>query len=195
MSGLLAAGKVANAAASVIFTETAGNVVVTFSGSIKTAALTAEGVRNYQRVIWPAQAGIKIGDINGTTCNEYSGIAGPTNWGGGGSTPTSSASGNTIAIFGGGGYVCVPIGYSGGNLSGTSTYNGTSLASLGLTVNTYTYTWGSGLTADSLTLYIGTTPPTPSPAPIPTLSEWAQIIMMFLMILTVGWYGRRLKQR
>jgi hypothetical protein len=35
---------------------------------------------------------------------------------------------------------------------------------------------------------------TPSPAPIPTLSEWAQIMMMFLMIVTVGWYGRRLKQ-
>jgi hypothetical protein len=35
----------------------------------------------------------------------------------------------------------------------------------------------------------------PSPAPIPTLSEWAQIMMMFLMILTVAWYGRRLKQR
>ena len=35
----------------------------------------------------------------------------------------------------------------------------------------------------------------PSPAPIPTLSEWAKISMMFLMILTVGWYGRRLKER
>ena len=35
----------------------------------------------------------------------------------------------------------------------------------------------------------------PSPAPIPTLSEWAEIMMMLLMILTVGWYGRRLNQR
>ena len=35
----------------------------------------------------------------------------------------------------------------------------------------------------------------PAPAPIPTLSEWAKISMMLLMILTVGWYGRRLKQR
>ena len=40
-----------------------------------------------------------------------------------------------------------------------------------------------------------TAPPTPSPEPIPTLSQWAEISMMFLMILTVGWYGRRLKQR
>ena len=34
-------------------------------------------------------------------------------------------------------------------------------------------------------------PPGPSPAPIPTLSEWAQFIMMLLIIGTVGWYGRR----
>ena len=37
--------------------------------------------------------------------------------------------------------------------------------------------------------------PSPPPQPVPTLSEWAKISMMFLMILTVGWYGRRLKQR
>jgi len=37
--------------------------------------------------------------------------------------------------------------------------------------------------------------PTPPPALIPTLSEWAKITMMFLMFLTVGWYRWRLKQR
>jgi len=31
----------------------------------------------------------------------------------------------------------------------------------------------------------------PSPVPIPTLSEWAEIMMMFLMILTVGWHFRK----
>ncbi|NDG86776.1 MAG: hypothetical protein EBY15_02370 [Gammaproteobacteria bacterium] len=38
------------------------------------------------------------------------------------------------------------------------------------------------------------TAPTPTPAPIPTLPEWAKITMMFLMFLTVGWYGWRLKR-
>lgn len=33
------------------------------------------------------------------------------------------------------------------------------------------------------------------PNPIPTLNEWAQILMMFLMIATAGFYGRRMKQR
>ena len=37
-------------------------------------------------------------------------------------------------------------------------------------------------------------PPTP-PNPIPTLSEWAQIMMMFMMIATVGFYGWRMNQR
>jgi hypothetical protein len=29
------------------------------------------------------------------------------------------------------------------------------------------------------------------PNPIPTLSEWAQILMMLMMVITAGWYGRR----
>jgi len=36
--------------------------------------------------------------------------------------------------------------------------------------------------------------PGPLPNPIPTLSEWAQIIMMLAMITTVGWHVRKVKQ-
>lgn len=35
----------------------------------------------------------------------------------------------------------------------------------------------------------------PPPNPIPTLSEWAQIMMMLAMIATAGLYGWRIKQR
>jgi large repetitive protein len=35
----------------------------------------------------------------------------------------------------------------------------------------------------------------PTPQPIPTLSEWAQIMMMLAMIATAGFYGWRMKQR
>lgn len=38
------------------------------------------------------------------------------------------------------------------------------------------------------------TPP-PAPQPIPTLSEWAQLMMMLAMIATAGFYGWRMKQR
>jgi IPTL-CTERM motif len=36
---------------------------------------------------------------------------------------------------------------------------------------------------------------TAPPQPIPTLSEWAQILMMLAMIATAGFYGWRMKQR
>ncbi len=36
---------------------------------------------------------------------------------------------------------------------------------------------------------------TPAPNPIPTLSEWARIMMMLAMIATAGFYGWRMKQR
>jgi hypothetical protein len=35
----------------------------------------------------------------------------------------------------------------------------------------------------------------PLPNPIPTLSEWAQIAMMLMMIATAGWYIRGMRQR
>jgi hypothetical protein len=44
------------------------------------------------------------------------------------------------------------------------------------------------------TLFTYTAPPAPS-NPIPTLSEWAQIMMMLIMIATAGFYGWRMKQR
>lgn len=33
------------------------------------------------------------------------------------------------------------------------------------------------------------------PAPIPTLSQWAQMALMLMLLVTAGWYGRRMKQR
>ncbi|MCF7968348.1 MAG: IPTL-CTERM sorting domain-containing protein [Methylococcaceae bacterium] len=36
-------------------------------------------------------------------------------------------------------------------------------------------------------------PPTPPVNPIPTMSEWSQILMMLIMIGTAGWYVRRHK--
>jgi PEP-CTERM motif len=50
---------------------------------------------------------------------------------------------------------------SGTYLSDTSTWNNTTLAALGVTSGTYTWTWGTGPTADSFTLEAG---PVPEPA-------------------------------
>ena len=189
--GLLVAGG-ANAAGTVTFTETGGNVVVTFSGSINTAALTANGTNAFITAIAPSFALVNIGDNAATTCSSYLGLNGPTSWGSGGITNTSSVSGDKILIYGAHSELCVPVGYAGGNLSGTSTYNATTIATLGFTVGTYTYTWGSGATADSINLYIGTSPnPTPTPSAVPTLSEWAQLMLGLMVISMLGWQWRK----
>ena len=47
-----------------------------------------------------------------------------------------------------------------------------------------------GPTEAKLTIQVSGGSPTP-PNPIPTLSEWAQMAMMLMMIVTAGWYGRR----
>jgi Tfp pilus assembly protein PilW len=55
---------------------------------------------------------------------------------------------------------------------------------------------GSQLTSASVsqTVTAANRPPRPS-NPIPTLGEWAQALMMVLMVLASGWYGFRTKQR
>jgi hypothetical protein len=55
---------------------------------------------------------------------------------------------------------------------------------------------GSQLTSASVsqTVTAANKPPRPS-NPIPTLGEWAQALMMVLMVLASGWYGFRTKQR
>jgi hypothetical protein len=51
----------------------------------------------------------------------------------------------------------VPQGYvSGTVISGSTTYNGQTIAGIGFTSGTYVYSWGSGGNASSITLIIGT---------------------------------------
>lgn len=90
--------------------------------------------------------------------------------------------------------VYVPVGYASGDpLSGSSMWAGASFASLELNPGTYVYTWGTGETADSLTLNIGDVliPPEPS-APIPTVSTSALMLMTLLFGWTVFINRRRL---
>ncbi len=68
--------------------------------------------------------------------------------------------GSPFGVSGGGaGSFFVPEGYvSGSALAGTSTYENKTLVDLGLTEGTYEWTWGTGETADTVTVNIGTVP-------------------------------------
>jgi VPDSG-CTERM motif len=72
----------------------------------------------------------------------------------------------------------VPSGYLTGNpLSGTSTYQEATLASLGLAAGTYTWTWGTGMNADSFTLQIGSVPDAGSTLPLLGLASLGLIAL------------------
>jgi hypothetical protein len=75
--------------------------------------------------------------------------------------------------------LAVPDGYvSGTDFSSSSTFDGLTLAELGVTPCVYTYSWGSGPDADSLTVNIGV--PEPSTldlagiAALASLGRWSR---------------------
>ena len=190
ISGLLVTGG-ANAAANIYVYESGGSVVLSLTGSINTAALTIVGNdpgRFYK--LWPAQQYASIGRLPSGTDSvvRWNGLTGGGAWGGGSiSGDATAASGDQFFI--GPTFVDLPTTYvSGSQLSSTATYAGT-LSSLGFINGTYTYTFAVGATADTLNVIVGTSPP--SPASIPSLSEWTQLMLALLTITLIGWHFHR----
>jgi hypothetical protein len=156
------------------------NVVLTGSGRLNTNALTLVGYTgedsSIQGQISPASALLLTG--NGSLFF-YTSISGPTSFGRGGVSVSSSSSGYIFGIEGDSAQLFVPGGYiSSFPIQGTATWNNTTLPALGVTPGIYTWTWGSGADADSLTLYagvpaLGSTTPEPAPALLLTLGAAA----------------------
>ncbi len=162
------------------------NVVVTGSGSLDVTGLSFEGAGADVSGIFPAVAAIGIGSPNSDPADEYGGlISGPSNFGSGGETiPSSSGGGDKVALIGSGNELDVPQGYVSGNpLADSSTYNGATLASLGVIPGTYIWTWGSGADADSFTIDAGVVVPEPA----------SLMLLGIAMALTLLAAGRRRK--
>jgi hypothetical protein len=156
---------------SVTIVESGGNVVMSASGSLNINGLT---------LVNPSAGpfgggGIGIGSAeflmvitSGLNGAQYSGFTTtPSNFGTGGGSGSTSASGNTFGVLEtvpGTKSLIVPIGYTTGTaISSTQTFSGATFSSLGLTPGTYTYTWGSGANADSINVVIGGAGVTPTP--------------------------------
>ena len=143
--------------------EIGPNVVFTGSGSLNWDEWTGLGdIQDTGRV--DADQLIIIGTSSPTNVdirvNAPANFDGPTVIGGGVDQVTaSSGSGDMFGIDFETGALTVPDGYvSGDPLSSSSTYAFKSFQSLGIAVGSYTWTWGSGDTADSLTLNVGPIP-------------------------------------
>jgi hypothetical protein len=138
------------------------NVVWSGSGSFNLTDLTlnqnipsvstAYNAQNAQFIIGPSSS---VSTYSGSSFTVH-----PSSFGGAGSAAVSSTSGSVFGIVQTGGIgapreVLVPQGYvSGTVISGSATFNGTTIAGMGLTSGTYTWQWGSGAGAGSLTLII-----------------------------------------
>jgi hypothetical protein len=152
-------------AVNIAIQEVGGNVVWTATGTLNLGGLTYFTTQSGGGNGFDANARIFASGLANPNVDVYNGsITLPSAFGTGGGG-AASASGDYIGIYGTPS-LYVPAGYvSGAALSGTTTFVGT-LATLGLTVGTYTYSWGSGGNADTLTLSIGA-----QPTPTPTITQ------------------------
>ncbi len=149
------------------------SVVVTGSGTLNTSGLGSPSSGSSNGTILPDIAFLYVGPNTFQPFIDYGGISGPAELGPGDyPLPPTNGSGDFVGVAAGS-TLAVPAGYvSGSQLSDTDTYFEDTIAKLGLTTGQYVYAWGSGLTADSLTINIGVVPEPASVAvaAIPTVA-------------------------
>ena len=157
--GLLVGIPVAQAAVLINISESGANVVATGSGTINLAALTAANNGNASPQVIGNGAFVAVGANNSNFTPYDLTITGPNSFGTIAQSFPANGTGDFLGVWGSASTIFVPQGYvSNDPLTGTAQWDNQSFASLGLTPGTYVYTWGSGTTADSLTVQITATP-------------------------------------
>jgi hypothetical protein len=135
----------------------------------------------FDAFIDPQAAAVTVG-VTGSA-DVYTGVNGPLNFGSGGFQSPSTVLGDIIAPTGG--TIAVPHNYADTVLSGSATWDST-LAMLGVLPGTYTYTWGTGAHADSVTLDVLN--PVPVPAALPLFATGIGALGL------LGWRRKRKAQ-
>ncbi|OAI43083.1 hypothetical protein AYO41_02850 [Verrucomicrobia bacterium SCGC AG-212-E04] len=152
----------ASAAFTFTLTQVGNDVVVFGSGTLDLTSLTLLDplFPNQGVLIEPSSAVLAVG--NNPFLQQFTGLFGPVSWGPGGITNATSFSGDLVVIAGLNPFLYVPSSYvSGAPLVDMATFTNTTILGLGFVPGTYTYTWGSGANADSLTI-IGLVVPEPT---------------------------------
>jgi len=180
--GVMAFSGSANAAAVITIEQQGADVVATGSGTLDMTDLfasfggfdgfTAVSGQNAYAVLGPVPP-------SSDSVTFYTGATGPAHFGSSPYTVASSGGGDRfgVDVANGTARIWVPVLYkSGSALSSTDTWANTTLLGLGLTPGIYTYSWGSGVDADTLQVRIGATAGVPEP------STWAMMLGGFGLI-------------
>jgi len=152
--------------------EVGGDVVLSGAGTLNTTSLglTLPFFRTSFVVPQVSQFGCGLAGPGPFNTLIFTGgtITEPANFGTGGQTLGDSGTGDFFGI----GFanstrrLFVPSGYTSGSfISGTTTFNSTTLSTLGATPGTYTWSWGSGANASSIVMQVGVPAPTPTNTP------------------------------
>jgi hypothetical protein len=137
-------------------TQQGNDVVWSGFGSVNLSALSFVSSGTIQagfaanQAIWAIGPSASIDQYNGTS-STY-----PSSFGSGG-TGVSTTTGSTFGVLPGGSgrLLYLPSGYiSNSYISGTATYNNTTISTMGLTAGTYTWTWTTGGISTSLVMNI-----------------------------------------
>lgn len=169
---VLAAVAPAAADASLIFNlgpASSSVMKLTYSGSIITSDLTLDGTAsNASSFITPNQGTIRT--VGGVDSYDTASTSIAQTFGTLGQAVATSVTGPALRVsFTSPNLIGLPSGYvSNSAISGSMDFNGT-LASLGLTSGTYTFSWGGGGAGRSVTLNISSTP-IPEPATMGVLA-------------------------
>jgi hypothetical protein len=142
--------------------EVGGDVVLSGAGTMNLTSLTNVGLlfRGSSVVPQVSQFGCGLAGPGPFNSRLYTGSTfnSPANFGTGGQTLGDSGTGDFfgVAFAVSSNQLFVPSGYTSGSfISGTTTFNSTTLATIGATVGTYIWSWGAGVTASSIILQVG----------------------------------------
>ena len=182
LGGLLAAGGANAGRVAVTFAQVGSDVVVTAAGSLTSTGGNSAGSiagridPSFPRIVFAATSPSSFGP---TSCS----LSPSTRFGSGGGISASAFSGDLFYLATN--TILVAPNFPGGSINSTITLSTTQLSSLGLTSGGVTYTCG----ADTITVNVPT--PTPTAQAIPSLSEWAQLMLGLMVLTMIGWHFHR----